>query len=199
MRLTLLTRAAVVGLATLAFSVVTRDASAQGFISPIFGYNFGGDAGCPEVTDCEDKRLNIGVGFGTMGPVVGFEGEIGFVDNFFGESPEFESDVMTIMGNFMLVPKLGPVRPYGTVGFGIIKTNAEFTADSLLDTDATDFGWNAGGGVMVLFGDHVGIRGDIRYFHSFQTLDILGFELDPGEDSRKMDFGRAGIGMVFAF
>jgi opacity protein-like surface antigen len=199
MRRTLATRVVMVGLATLAFSAVTRDASAQGFISPIFGYNFGGDAGCLEITDCEDKRLNIGVGFGAMGPILGFEGEIAFVDNFFGETPELASDVMTFMGNFMIVPKLGPVRPYGTVGVGIIKTSAEFTSASLLDADSTDFGWNIGGGVMILFGEHVGIRGDFRYFHAFQALEILGIDLDLGDDSRKLDFGRAGIGAVFAF
>ena len=200
MRLTLVTRAVTVGLATLAFStVMTREGSAQGFISPLFGYNFGGDAGCPEIDNCEDKKLNIGVGFGALGPILGFESEIAFVDNFFGETPLLASDVMTLMGNLMLAPKLGPVRPYATVGLGIIKTSIEFTAGNLLESDNTDFAWNIGGGVMILFGDHVGIRGDIRYFHAFQALEILGIDLDLGGESRKLDFGRAAAGLVFAF
>ena len=193
-----LTRVVLVGIATLTISAVSvRETAAQGFISPLFGYNFGGDAGCPEIEDCEDKKLNIGVGFGAMGPIVGFEAEIAFVDDFFGEAPGLESDVLTAMGNFMLIPKLGPVRPYGTVGIGIIKTNVDFTSESLLSNDSTDFAWNIGGGIMILFGDHVGIRGDIRYFHAFQALEVLGFDLDLGE--RKLDFGRAAAGMVFAF
>jgi hypothetical protein len=48
---------------------------------------------------------------------------------------------------------------------------------------------------MIFFGDHVGIRGDIRYFHTFQDLEFLGFELD-GE---KLDFGRAAAALVFKF
>ncbi len=195
MRLTLVTRAMMVGLATLAFSAATREASAQGFISPLFGYNFGGDSGCPEIDDCEDKRLNIGVAFGALGPVFGFETEIAFIDNFFGETPLLESDVMTLMGNLMLAPKIGPVRPYGVVGFGLIKTSVEFTAASLLDVDDSHFGWYLGGGVMVFFGEHVGIRGEIRHFHAFQDLAILGIPIGD----TKLDFGRAAAGVVFAF
>ena len=41
-----------------------RQASAQGFISPFLGYNFSGDSGCPQITNCEDKHANFGVAFG---------------------------------------------------------------------------------------------------------------------------------------
>src|SRR5262245_17746764 len=50
-------------------------ARAQGFISPLIGFNFGGDANCPAITGCEDKRLNFGVSLGKMGSVFGFEEE----------------------------------------------------------------------------------------------------------------------------
>lgn len=196
LRLNMFKRAVIAGVAALTFSAVTaREAAAQGFISPIIGYNFGGDSGCPEIDDCEDKKLNIGVGLGAFGTVLGFETEIAFIDNFFGETPLAESDVMTIMANIMLAPKIGPIRPYGLVGFGLIKTSVEFTAANLLDIDNNDFGWNLGGGVMIFFGEHVGIRGDIRYFHTFSDLEILGFEIGD----TKMDFGRAAAGVVFAF
>ena len=33
-----------------------------GIHQPLYGYNFGGDAGCPQITDCEDKHANYGVG-----------------------------------------------------------------------------------------------------------------------------------------
>ena len=196
MRLTHVKRAVIVGVVALAFSAgSTREASAQGFISPLIGYNFGGDSGCPEITDCEDKKLNIGVAFGKLGPVLGFETELAFIDNFFGVTPILQSNVLTLMGNVMLAPKIGPVRPYGVVGLGLIKTNVEFTSASLLDVNNNNFGWNLGGGVMFFFGEHVGIRGEIRHFHAFQDLEILGIPIGD----TKLDFGRAAAGVVFTF
>ena len=196
MRLTHVKRAVIVGVVALAFSAgSTREASAQGFISPLIGYNFGGDSGCPEITDCEDKKLNIGVAFGKLGPVLGFETEIAFIDNFFGLTPILQSNVLTLMGNVMLAPKIGPVRPYGVVGLGLIKTNVEFTSASLLDVNNNNVGWNLGGGVMFFFGEHVGIRGEIRHFHAFQNLEILGIPIGD----TKLDFGRAAAGVVFTF
>ena len=165
-------------------------------MSPLLGYNFGGDSACPEVTDCEEKNLNVGVGFGRIGNVVGFEQEFAYARNFFGEAPGFDSSVLTVMSNFMIVPNLGPVRPFGLIGLGLIKSRIEFTPSSILDADNNHFGWNLGGGLIVFFGDHVGIRGDIRYFHSFQDLEFAGFSLLENE---KLDFGRAGRRVVFKF
>lgn len=196
MRLTLVKRAVMVGAAALTLAVgCTREASAQGFISPLIGYNFGGDSGCPEITDCEDKKLNIGVAFGALGPVLGFETEIAYIDNFFGVTPILQSNVLTIMGNVMLAPKIGPVRPYVVAGLGSIRTSVEFTAASLLDVNNNHFAWNLGGGVMFFFGEHVGIRGEIRHFHAFQNLEILGIPIGD----TKLDFGRAAAGVVFTF
>jgi len=177
-------------------TLAAAEVRAQTFISPLLGYDFGGSSGCPEVTGCEEKNLNLGVGFGRMGNVVGFEQEFAYAQNFFGEAPGYESSVLTVMSNFMIVPNLGPVRPFGVIGLGLIKSNVEFTPESLLDADHNHFGWNVGGGLIVFFGDHFGIRGDIRYFHSFQEFEVAGFSLFEGE---KLDFGRAGGALVFKF
>jgi hypothetical protein len=53
-------------------------ARAQAFVSPFLGYDFGGDASCPHITNCEDKRVNVGVSLETMGRVLGFEEEIAY-------------------------------------------------------------------------------------------------------------------------
>ena len=183
-------------LALVFFIGATSDLRAQSFISPFIGFNFGGDSGCPELTGCEEKRLNAGVAIGRMGSVLGFETEFGYAKNFFGDNaPAFESSVLTVMGNVMIVPDLGPVRPYALVGLGIIKSRVEFTPDSLLTSGNTDFGWDLGGGVFVFFGNHVGVRGDIRYFHSFEDLEILGLPLSD----TKLDFGRASGALVLKF
>ena len=80
---------------------------------------------------------------------------------------------------------------------GLIKTHIELTPQDLLDADNNHFGWDVGGGVMILFGDHFGIRGDLRYFHSFQDFEVAGFQLNAGDE--KIDFGRVAGAVVFKF
>ena len=63
---------------------VAGKADAPGYISPLLGFNFGGDANCPRITGCEDKRLNAGVALGVMGSVFGFEEEFAYAKDFFG-------------------------------------------------------------------------------------------------------------------
>jgi opacity protein-like surface antigen len=182
--------------AALFFLGTASQASAQAYISPFIGYNFGGNSGCPEVTDCEDKNRNLGVSFGSIGSVLGSELEFSYIDNFFGETPGVSSSVLTLMGNFMVAPKFGVVQPYGVIGLGLIKTHAEITVGGLLESDNNQFGWDIGGGVIGYFGDHFGVRGDLRYFHAFQDLEILSLPVFDGE---KLDFGRLSGGVIFKF
>ena len=170
-------------------------AHAQGFISPTIGWDFGEDSKCPEINDCKDKNLNVGVGIGAMGNVLGFEAEFGYAKDFFGNGPGFDSSMLTLMGNVMLIPKLGGFRPYVLTGLGLIKSHVDLTPESVFSTDENHFGWDLGGGVIILFGDHVGIRGDLRYFHSFQDLKLLDVNLGGAN----LDWGRASGGMVFKF
>lgn len=181
---------------TLLLSVsATGTAAAQGFISPFVGYDFGGDSGCPTVSGCEDKNVNVGVSFGGLGRIFGSELEFAYVPDFFGKTPGVSSSVLTVMGNLMLAPAFGPVRPYGLVGLGLIKTRTELTAPALLESSNNHFGWDIGGGLMLFPSNHFGIRGDLRYFHAFQDLEILGV---PIADT-KLDYGRASAGVVFKF
>jgi len=189
-------RLTVTALAALAAFALPASARAEGFVSPLIGFNFGGDASCQTASNCEDKRLNFGVGLGAMNAVVGFEQEIAYARDFFGIQPGLQNaSVLTVMSNFMLVPKIGPVRPYVLGGVGLIKTHTEFTTTSLLSTDNNNFGWDVGGGVMFTIVPHVGLRGDIRYFHSFQDLGALPIPLA----NQKLDFGRAAAAVVFTF
>lgn len=170
-------------------------AHAQGFLSPMIGYDFGGDSGCPEITACEDKNLNVSVSFGGLGRIAGTELEIGYARDFFGKIPGASSSVLTVMGNVLLAPRFGIVQPYALAGLGLIKTRAELSGAGLLETDNNDFGWNVGGGVMLFVSEHVGVRGDIRHYHAFQDLELLGLTLGD----TKLDFGRAAGGLVFRF
>jgi hypothetical protein len=56
--------------------------------------------------------------------------------------------------------------------------------------------WDLGGGVTVLFSQHVGVRGDIRHFHSTEAFTIPLVETTISE---KLTFGRAAAALVLAF
>lgn len=173
-------------------------ARAQGFISPLIGYDFGSDARCPTlntVNSCQDKKINVAVGFGAMGTVFGFEEEVAYASNFFGTATGLSSSVLTLMSNPMLAPRLGPVRPYVLAGIGLIKTHIDLTTASLFTTESNSLGWDIGGGVMISVSDHLGVRGDLRYFRTFQDLTVQGFTLS----STKLNYGRASAGLVLKF
>jgi opacity protein-like surface antigen len=175
-----------------------RRVEAQGFISPFIGYNFGGDASCPEITNCKDKHMNWGASFGALGPIVGFEAEIAYTTDFFGQTANANSNVLTFMSNFMLAPRFGPVQPYGLAGVGLIRTSVDSAGTA---EDQNQFGWDGGGGLMVFFGRHVGARGEVRYYHSFQALDFLNLSgLPVGQlDGKNLDYGRFAGAIVFRF
>lgn len=169
-------------------------ARAQGFISPFIGFDYGGDSGCPTATDCEDKHSNLGVAGGKLGAIAGAEVEFAYARDFFGDAPGVDSSVLTLMTNVIVGPRIGVIRPFVLGGVGLIKSEVELTAGSLLDS-SNNFGWNIGGGVMLMFGDHVGVRGDIRKFKSFQDVGFLGFSLSEV----KLTYNRASAGLVLAF
>jgi opacity protein-like surface antigen len=185
-----------VALAALFCGGSVQRASAQGFISPSFGYNFNGDAGCRTALDCENKNWNWGIALGALGPVVGFEAELTYDGEFTGETPTQKSSVLTLMGNFMIAPKISIVQPYGLAGIGLIKTDLENKVTGASD-GKNQIGWTLGGGLIIYVQQHVGLRGDIRYYHSFQALELLGFDLAQNEN--KIDFGRAAFGVIFKF
>lgn len=167
----------------------------QGFISPLIGFDFGGDAQCPNLTGCQDKKVNASVSFGAMGNVLGFEEEIAYAPDFFGSAAGLSSSVLTLMSNVMLVPKIGPARPYVEGGIGLIKTHVDLTTTSVFTTSNSGLGWDVGGGVIGFIGPHVGLRGDLRYVHAFQDLTVLGFTLS----NAKLNYGRASVGVVLKF
>ena len=183
-------------IATAIVLSVGAPARAQGFIAPFAGYNFGGDAECPEIDDCDDKRLNGGLALGKLGAVFGFEQEFAYTKDFFGSAPGLSSSVFTMMSSMMVAPKIPIVRPYFVLGVGLIRTNVEITAANLLlgGGGNNNFGWNIGGGIM-LGSQHVAVRGDIRFIHAFDDFELLGIPLSDTD----LDFGRASLGLFLSF
>ena len=179
----------------VATCALPKPAQAQAFISPFIGYNFSGDAGCPQITQCDNKNWNWGASLGVTNAVVGFELDTGYTSHFFGETNGPGVSVLTFMGDFLVAPRFGPIQPYGLVGLGLIRTTTDPSSVGGTEESSNDFGSDIGGGLMIHFSRHVGIRGDVRYFYTFDALSLLGF----GDSEQKLDFGRVSGGVVFRF
>ena len=186
----------VIFLGILILFGIAAPSYSQGYVSPLIGYDFGGDAGCPQISGCQDKRTNVGVALGSMGRILGFEEEFADAKNFFGSVPTQSSSVITLMSNIMIVPAIGPVHPYLLGGLGLMKTHVEFTRTDLVSTTNNGLAWDLGGGITVLFG-HIGVRGDIRHFHSTKAFSIPFVATSP--TSEKLTFGRASAALVLTF
>jgi opacity protein-like surface antigen len=148
-----------------------------------------------EAFDCEDKNWNFALAGGALGNVVGFEAEWLYESEFLGETRDQTSKVTTLMGNFLLAPRISIVQLYGLAGIGLMRTAIEDTLGE--DQSENQIGWDIGGGVMFFVHRNVAIKGDIRYYHSFEVTDLLDFELNRGDN--RLDFGRAAFGVVFKF
>lgn len=184
----------VFAFALLASATPTR---AQGYVAPLFGYDFGGNSGCPDVQGCQDKRLNLGVSLGALGAILGAELEIADARNFFGDVSGQSSSVVTVMGNVMLVPRLGPVHPYVLGGVGLMKTHVDFSTATLIETRDSSLAADVGGGVFVFVARHLGFRGDVRHFHSLQrtTIPFVGTTFD----NERVSFRRLSGSVVLGF
>lgn len=181
--------------ATLALLASPTRLYADGFVSPWVGVNFAHDPG--------DGRGSFGVTAGGMGAgIIGGEFDLGYSPSFFGSSADFgNNNVLNVMGNLIVGIPIGGThgagfRPYVTGGLGLIRSVVEGTVGSLdiTDTRNNDMGYDLGAGVMGFFNNHVGVRGDLRYFRAFNdnatSLDPLTFQLGS------FHFWRGSFGLV---
>jgi hypothetical protein len=138
-------------------------AHADGYVSPFVGVNFANNSG--------NGRANFGFDAGWMGArIAGAEFDFGYAPNFFASGDFGDNHALTAMGNLIVgvpVERYGAgIRPYGTIGIGLVRT---VTSGGLLARQPTannDLGVNGGLGVMGFFSPHAGIRGEVRYFHN---------------------------------
>ena len=134
------------------------------------------------------------IGFLGDGPV-GFEVEFGVTPHFFGASPGViftSNNVVTGMGSLILATP-GAVRFYVVGGGGLMKTR--LGDPDQLSIDRNDFGINAGGGLLVNLGDHLALRGDIRYFRDLESAQPGGLDVDLGH----VDYWRGVGGLTLKF
>jgi hypothetical protein len=176
---------------TIALVCAPTPARADGWFSPFIGTNFGNNSG--------DGRANFGFNAGGMGAgIIGAELDFGYAPSFFGNAGTFGSNyVMDVMGNLIVgVPVGGThgkgVRPYATIGAGLMRSQITGgVGNSIVEVANNEVGLNAGAGVMGFLSQHVGLRGDVRYFRTLSgnsTIDNIDFGA--------FHFWRASFGVV---
>ncbi|PYR01872.1 MAG: hypothetical protein DMF97_06355 [Acidobacteria bacterium] len=183
----------ILALATLIASLSASPARAEGFITPYIGFNFGGDsANCAAFSNCQEKRTNWGVTFGSTQGIFGIEADFGYAPHFFGDIPDRPNGVFHFMTDFMVLVPAGPIQPYAFIGLGVIRPHATFGVSSL-SLDQNAFGHDLGGGLNLFLVHKVGLHGELRHLRTFKDVTLGVFSND------KLDFWRASAGLTFRF
>jgi opacity protein-like surface antigen len=192
----------------LALLVVPAVARADVWVSPFVGTAFTGDVREPVYggTFGVGGLIAVEVDFG-YSPVNLLDDELAILD--------LNADVTTVMGNLVVRVPAGPIRPYASGGVGLIRLR--LSADipiiigdlSIVEISSNELGMNVGGGVNLHLTDNVAVRGDARYFRTFEDLSLSDFDdIDVDFDDfvdignvplPRIDFWRITGGVTFSF
>lgn len=139
-----------------------------------------------------------------LGGLIGLEAEaartpLGLLDNI--DIVDVDTDITTYMVNLVLRAPIGRVQPYGSAGVGVVRASGSVTIPGVgrvIEANASDVGWNLGGGLYLFPSDHLGIRGDLR---RFQTGDVTWKNIGSLGDLPlpTFDFWRASVGVTVKF
>jgi opacity protein-like surface antigen len=182
-------------------ALLPAPAAADGFFVPFYGAAFGGSV---DAVDDTRQPATWGACIGSMGGgVLGFEADLAFSPDFFADSDEAligDNSVTTIMASLLLGLPLGGqtgagFRPYFAAGVGLIRQRVE-GFENLAEFSSNNFGYNFGGGAFIFLTTNFGVRGDLRYFRSFQE-DEASFL--PMVEPATFNYTRASVGLVFRF
>jgi opacity protein-like surface antigen len=180
--------------ATAAVVLAPAQARADSFFTPWLGSAFG--------SNIQNGQTTVGISAGGMGAgIIGGELDLGWSPSFFGTKSDFGNNtVMNVMGSVIIGIPIGGqhgagIRPYAVGGLGLIRSQIDGGTVANVSSSNNMFGWDAGGGVMGYFSDHVGLRGDLRYLRATSDLKTGITTLDL--EGNQLHFWRASIGVVF--
>lgn len=185
--------------ALLFTALLAAPAAAQTTLTPFTGVTFGGET--------TENRYVYGAVLG-FGSGAGVDIDLGFAPNFFGSSDDPFGDldgklnITTLMFNVRIGGgKSTGVSPFVSGGAGLLRASVTSPGDLFDDVARNDFALNAGGGLTGYFTEHVGLRGDIRYFRSLQgEAGADGVIIDPRDfELGQFDFWRATVGLSLRF
>ena len=192
----------VIALALATITLAPVSARADILLVPFFGVNFGGDSGKEFSEGFDSSQYNFGASITFMGGgVFGFEGDFSYSPDFYGKTDIGGSSAFSATGNLVLGIPLGGqqgfgIRPYGLAGAGLLSSKSDF-GTGVEEIDENNLTWSAGGGVLLFFGSSAGIRFDVRYFRTFDDLEIR--DIPIAQSPGKVDFTRGSLGFVFRF
>ena len=183
--------------AALVLLLLPASAHADWLFTPNIGGSFGGGAS-------GNEHMSWGASIGWMGAgAFGWEADLAYTPEFFeagdGDTDFIDnSNVTTWMANVLVgVPiggqRGGGFRPYLSGGAGVMQSNVA-DSDQLFTIDNSEFGVNVGAGAMGFATDHVGFRGDVRYYRQLtDPSEDNNFDIDFGS----FDFWRGTVGLTF--
>jgi opacity protein-like surface antigen len=200
--------------AALALTLAPSTARADWLFTPYVGGVFGGLA---------SGNVSWGGSLAWMGDgILGAEADLGFNlnNNLFstddtdllGVDRDFvDANVTTLMGNVLLGYPFKGFNPFIVGGIGWFRTKVN-TFDDLFESTHNEFGMDLGAGAMGFVNDNWGLRGDVRWFYSFDQPEV-GFDLLDAGVVRRVDvptvdligididrhFWRATGGVTFRF
>ncbi|HKV99790.1 MAG TPA: outer membrane beta-barrel protein [Vicinamibacterales bacterium] len=162
-----------------------------GHVAPLIGVTFGSDT-----TTANGTTVGIAGGWRSRS-WWGVEGELAATPYFFQQTGFLtDRSVTTVMGNAIVSFGSRRASVFGIGGFGVIRINLAEAGD-LAVVKTSEPGFNVGGGVMQLWTNNVGLRGDIRYFRAIGNTDkdvnLFGLEVS------KLSFWRASAALVVGF
>jgi len=143
--------------------------------TPFLSFTF---ARTPEDNSCcSGSGLGLGVAAGyDFTDRIGVEGEIGYIFDLLGDTPDDWSSLNVGAGILYHFPLDNGMAPYAALGIGFVRSSRTIAA---LSETSTEFGVNLGGGIKVPLTDAFSARGDLRYFKG-NDLAFDGFRLYGG-------------------
>jgi hypothetical protein len=184
-------------MAALVLMLAPASARADWLFTPNLGVSFGGNAS-------GNEHMTYGASIGWMGAgIFGWEADLAYTPEFFEPGDNDidlvdNSNAVSWMANAIIgIPvggqRGGGFRPYVSGGVGVLQTNVN-DANDLFSVNNNEFGVNLGVGAFGFASDHIGFRGDLRYFRALT---------DPTEDNEfdisfgNFDFWRGTAGVAF--
>ncbi len=190
-------------IAALSLVLVPGTARADWLFTPNIGAGFGGNSGTGADGDGA-THLSWGASIGWMGAgIIGWEADLAYTPEFFEADDDDldlieNSNVTSFMANVLIgIPVGGQTgggfRPYLSGGAGLLQSQVQ-SDDDLFEVTNSEFGINIGAGAMGFMTDHIGFRGDLRYYRQLSDPDEDNeFDIDFGD----FDFWRGTAGVTF--
>jgi opacity protein-like surface antigen len=171
--------------------LASAPARAEVILTPFAGKAWGGAL--------DSSRTTYGGSIGFLGGgVFGFEGEFGYVKDFYSalqiQDAVTSNKVQSLSANLMVAVPAASVRLYGSGGLSLLRPALE-SRSGFVVIDEDKIGFNVGGGLLIFFSQHVGLRGDLRYFRTFGDVQSGDQTVTLGT----LDYWRGTGGLTFKF